>query len=87
MWTQRAVRMLKPDRKAVVSCAGDEARAAGPRAVGASGKLVGGEGAAPCYLSPLAASLRLLVLLVSSLAGWGAHRDIPHPPLHTQDSR
>lgn len=59
VWTQHAVRMLKPDRTAVVSCAGDEARAAGPRAVGASGKLVGGEGAAPCYLSPLAASLRL----------------------------
>ena len=59
VWTQHAVRMPKPDRTAVATCAGDEARAAGPKAAGASGKLVGGEGAAPCYLSPLATSLCL----------------------------
>lgn len=53
-------------------------RAARPRAAGASGKLVGGEGAALCYLSPLATSLCSAASIL--LAGWGAHRDIPRPP-------
>ena len=86
VWTQHAVQKPKPDRTAVASCAGDEARAAGPRAAGALGKGVGARGLLR-VTSPRSPPPSVCSAAGFLLAGWVPTVTSPVPPRRAAGDR